>query len=328
MSSISRCLLLSTAAVVLSGCSLFGSSAPSTPSAGRAAVLELDPQPPVSFRCGQRVASLRHFGELATLSVDGRNWTLRPERTASGMRMVSVDEDDTEIWVKGNAARLRLDGAEQSECRIEGAKPLFRAVGNEPGWRLDIGAQGMELLADGGELRAFAAGPLVIDTPGQRSYQGITAGGELVALVIDGLCQDSMSGMPHPKVVEVRWQDRVLKGCGGDPAELLQGEPWQVNDIDGNRVQDPARLTLAFTVDGRVAGIAACNRYTGSYALSGEGLRLSQLAATRMACAPALMDEEQRFMSAAARVQGFALTANGVLELKAGDRVVMRARRN
>ncbi|WP_341647876.1 MliC family protein [Thauera humireducens] len=146
MSSISRCVLLSTAALVLAGCSMFGSSASSSE---RAAVLELDPQPPVSFRCGERTASLRHFGELATLSVEGRNWTLRPERSASGMRMVSVDEDDTEIWVKGNAARLRLNGADLPECRIEGAKPQFRAVGNEPAWRLDIGAQGMELLTEG-----------------------------------------------------------------------------------------------------------------------------------------------------------------------------------
>ncbi len=325
MSSISRCVLLSTAALVLAGCSMFGSSASSSE---RAAVLELDPQPPVSFRCGERVVSLRHFGVLATLSVEGHNWTLRPERSASGMRMVSVDEDDTEIWVKGNAARLRLNGADLPECRIEGARPQFRAVGNEPAWRLDIGAQGMELLTEGGELRAFAPGPLVIDTPGQRSYQGMTAGGEMSVTVFDRLCADTMSGLPHPKTVEVRWQARVLTGCGGDPAELIQGEPWQVLEVDGRRVDDPTRLTLSFSDDGRVAGIAACNRYAGRYALTGEGLRLSQLAATRMACEPGLMEEEQRFLSAADRIRGFALTREGSLELRDGTRVVMRAQRN
>ncbi len=112
--------------------------------------------------------------------MEGRKWTLRPERSASGMRIVSVDEDDTEIWVKGNAARLRLNGVDLPECRrkAETAVPRgWQRAGLAAGHR----AQGMELLTEGGGLRAFASGPLVMDAPGQRSYQGMTAGGEMVA---------------------------------------------------------------------------------------------------------------------------------------------------
>jgi heat shock protein HslJ len=111
------------------------------------------------------------------------------------------------------------------------------------------------------------------------------------------------------------------------PRKLLQGEPWAVVELDGRAVADPARMTLAFAADGRLAGLAACNRYFGSYVLSGEGLRLSPLGATRMACEPRAMEDEQRFMAAAARVTGFAIAGDGGLELRAGDRVVMRARR-
>ena len=254
-------------------------------------------------------------------------FTLRPERSASGMRMVSVDDERTGIWVKGNSALLSLAGVEQPECRRVAEKPLFRAVGNEPAWRLDIGAHGLELIADGGASRAFAAAPLIVEVEGMRSYQGTSAGGELEALVFERLCVDTMSGMTHPNSVEVRWQDRVLRGCGGDPAQLLQGEPWAVVELDGRAVADPARMTLAFAADGRLAGLAACNRYFGSYVLSGEGLRLSPLGATRMACEPRAMEDEQRFMAAAARVTGFAIAGDGGLELRAGDRVVMRARR-
>ena len=39
------------------------------------------------------------------------------------------------------------------------------------------------------------------------------------------------------------------------------------------------------------------------------------------------IEDEQRFMAAAARVTGFAIAGDGGLELRAGDRVVMRARR-
>ena len=139
----------------------------------------------------------------------------------------------------------------------------------------------------------------------------------LEALVFDRVCVDTMSGMTHPNTVEVRWQDRVLRGCGGDPARLLQGEPWEVVELDGRAVADPARITLGFAAVGRLAGSAACNRYFGSYVLSGEGLRLSPLGATKMACESRAMEEERRFMVAAATVSGFAIATDGGLELRA-----------
>lgn len=336
-----RPLFLLPLALTLGGCSLFGDRAGEgeagvrVPTASNvpedapraAAVLPLEPQPPVQFRCGERTVTLRHFGELATLSADGRTWTLRPERSASGERMVSVDDDGSWIWVKGDAAMLQLEGAPQPECRLIGARPLFRAVGNEPGWRLDVRADGLSLLLDNGATHVFGPSPLVIDGAGMRSYEAVSAGGPLSALVWARHCEDSMTGMPHPQTVEVRWQDRVLKGCGGDPAELLQGGPWEVVEIDGQAVADPARLTLDFAPEGRLAGIAACNRYFGSYSLSGEGLRLSPLGATKMACEPRAMEDEQRFMAAAARVTAFGIDADGRLVLRAGDGVSMRARR-
>lgn len=347
-----RPLFLLPLAVLLGGCSLFGDRAASKaaavspavspansqpassatpPAAGEAprdaAALALDPQPPLRFRCGERTVTLRHFGELATLEAGGRTYTLHPVRAASGAKMVSVDDDRTSIWVKGDAARLELDGTAQPECRLVGDKPLFRAVGNEPGWRLDVRADGLSLLLDGGDTHVFAPSPLVIDGDGLRSYEAVSAGGPLTALVFARYCEDAMSGMPHPNTVEVRWQDRVLKGCGGDPAALLQGGPWEVVEIGGKAVTDPARTTLDFASEGRLAGMAACNRYFGSYVLSGEGLRLSPLGATKMACEPGAMDEERRFMEATGRITGFAIAADGSLILRAGGEALMRARR-
>lgn len=329
-------LAFTVTASLLAGCGLSGLVAPSAmPAAaadaevsGRAAsVAVFDPQPPIDFRCGARTVTLRHFGELATLSVDGGHRTLRPERSASGMRMVAVDDERTWIWVKGNHALLSLAGVEQPECQLQAAKPLFRAVGNEPGWRLDVSAQGMELIADDGASRMFAPTPLVVDAPGMRSYQGVSAGGGLEAVVYARICVDSMSGMTHPGTVEVRWQDRVLRGCGGDPATLLLGEPWEVVELEGSAVAEPTRMTLGFAAEGQLAGLAACNRYFGRYALSGEGLRLSPQGATKMACESGAMQDEQRFMAAIARITGFGVGADGGLVLRAGDAVVMRARR-
>ncbi len=328
MPALLRQALVLLAASALSGCGLFSASRPAVEGAAeRAAVALLDPQAPMRFRCGERTVTLRHFGELATLTVEGRSWTLRPERTASGARMVSVDDDRTWIWVKGDAAMLELDGAPQPECGLAVEKPLFRAVGNEPAWRLDVRADGLSLLLDQGDTHVFAPSPLVVDGEGLRSYEAMSADGALSALVFDRYCEDGMSGMPHPNRVEVRWQDRVLQGCGGDPAALLQGEPWEVVELAGQSVAEPARMTIGFGAEGRLSGLAACNRYFGEYALSGEGLRLSPLGATKMACEPRAMDEEHRFMQAAGQVDGFAIAADGTLRLLAGGRVRMQARR-
>ena len=214
-----RSLFVLPLAVVLGGCSLFSDrtgstvTSPATSSAqsqaaasatrpaeaeeaGRsAAVLALDPQPPVQFRCGEQAVTLRHFGELSTLQAAGRTYTLHPVRTASGAKLVSVDDERTSIWVKGDAAMLELAGVAQPECLLVGEKPLFRAVGNEPGWRLDVRADGLSLLVDNGDTHVFAPSPLVVAGDGMRSYEAVSAGGPLTAVVFARHCVDSLSGI-------------------------------------------------------------------------------------------------------------------------------------
>ncbi|MCV2218141.1 META domain-containing protein [Thauera sp. Sel9] len=325
---VSVCVLSSLS---VSACGLFGDKAET---AG-----PLEPAPAVqrmaaatsqeeSWRCGDTVVILRRLGDGASLNAGGRSWALRQEIAASGVKLVAVDDERTVFWSKGDAAMLELAGVSQPECRLVVEDRLFRAVGNEPSWRLDVTTRALVLLTDWGETRVVAPGPLVEEAGGVRHYRADTLDGELSATVVDRLCVDSMSGMPHPAAVEVNWQGQLLKGCGGDPAQLLQGEPWQVVEIDGRRVGDPLRVTLVFGEGGSLAGIAACNRYQGRYTLSGEGLRLSELGGTKMACEQALMDEEQRFRAALGGVDGFGIAADGSLELKSAERAVVRARRD
>ncbi|ENO86145.1 META domain-containing protein [Thauera linaloolentis] len=326
----SACVL---SAALLSGCGLFGDKAARTAEVAEPAQavqrMENATSRVDTYRCGDLTATLRQFGDGSSLTVDGRSWALRLERAASGVKRVAVDDETTVFWSKGDSARLELAGVSQPECRLAGGEERsFRAVGNEPGWRLDVTANALVLLTDLGNTRVVAPGPLVEEVDGLRHYRAGTPDGEMSVTVAKRLCVDSMSGMPHPAEVEVNWQGETLRGCGGDPAQLLQGDAWLVVEIDGRRVADPQRVTLAFGDDGRVTGISACNRYSGRYALSGEGLHLSELAGTRMACAPALMEEEQRFHAALATVDGFGIAADGGLELQSAEKAVIRARRD
>jgi putative lipoprotein len=73
---------------------------------------------------------------------------------------------------------------------------------------------------------------------------------------------------------------------------------WVTEDIDGRGVIDNAQSTIEFTSDNRVAGRGGCNRYSGSVTIDGRKLKVAQVISTKMACVPALMDQETRFLQA------------------------------
>lgn len=87
----------------------------------------------------------------------------------------------------------------------------------------------------------------------------------------------------------------------------LTGATWVAEDIDGRGVIDNAQSTVEFTADNRVAGRAGCNRYGGSVSIDGKKLTVGQLISTKMACAPALMDQELRFLKALEAARSFEL---------------------
>ncbi|KFI32823.1 lipoprotein [Haematobacter missouriensis] len=98
-----------------------------------------------------------------------------------------------------------------------------------------------------------------------------------------------------------------------------------MEDIGGSGIIDGSHVTLAFA-NGRVSGRAGCNGYFAGYELTGESLRFQQAGATMMACAPALMDQERKFLDALASVTDFDFSNDGALLLKAGNETVLKAR--
>lgn len=99
-------------------------------------------------------------------------------------------------------------------------------------------------------------------------------------------------------------------------ADSLSGE-WHVEDIGGMGVIDSSNITLDFSEPGRLAGSGGCNRYTAT--LSPEGFELGPVAATRMACAEAVMAQEQRFFDALASVTRYERDGTDALLLFAGE---------
>lgn len=205
--------------------------------------------------------------------------------------------------------------------------PRLRAQGNKPGWSLVVDDTGLKLTLAHGERRLRAASFTLEGAGGKQVYRAVADGETIEATVTDRLCTDTMSGMPHPQTVEVVAGAERLAGCGGDPATLLQGGEWAALTIAGAPLVVGSSVTLTFDAEGHVYGQASCNRYTGGYKLTGEGLTLGPLASTMMACADELMDQEGRFLGLLAQARSFAIGGDGALSLRAADGGAIVARR-
>ena len=114
----------------------------------------------------------------------------------------------------------------------------------------------------------------------------------------------------------------VLFACGGDDepaaaAPELAGTSWVLAggiDVPGWEQVAPS----AGFADGKLTGANGCNRYSTSYTLEGEALKLGDVATTKMACGAPGAAVETAFMDALGRVAAARIT-DGELALLDGD---------
>ena len=280
------------------------------------------------FQCGDQRAAVEFIQQSMRLTLPTQRIEMRQAPAASGARYEAVDDPTTWFWNVGRRATLVVKGRTYPEClQVDEAATDFRAMGNEPGWRVDIEGDRMTLITQDGAKRVVPRPAAAQRTDAFTRYAARTAG-EMTVTVFNRRCQDTMTGMPYPHAVEVLYDGRKLSGCGGDPATLLQGPEWTVVDIAGKKIVDRSRATLDFGADGRVSGAASCNRFTAPYTLTGESLTISPRAAvTMMACEPALMQQEGLFLDVLRNVSRFNIGPDGALTLHANDGRTITARR-
>jgi putative lipoprotein len=73
---------------------------------------------------------------------------------------------------------------------------------------------------------------------------------------------------------------------------------WLAEDIRGGGVIDSLQSVLEIAGDGRISGTGGCNSIMGKARVEGAAITLGPLATTRMACSPAVMDQERKFLAA------------------------------
>lgn len=117
----------------------------------------------------------------------------------------------------------------------------------------------------------------------------------------------------------------ALSACAGTGGAHRTPAAWIAASSSGDLRFGPPYPTLVF--DGRrVSGSGSCNRYTADVAIEGGRFDISNLAATEMACAPPIMEQEALFF----RLLGDAVAMDGsqpgVLVLRTNDGRMLRFR--
>lgn len=190
---------------------------------GTATTTATTPAGPHHWECGELGLMSRHPGGAATVRLDAnaRGWTLPLARSASGARY--ADDAGNEFWTKGATGRLTLAGEPARDC-VQARQPspwnlallrgvAFRAVGNEPGWFVEVDAGATP------RLRAsldYGERELALDARAVAAGFTARAGAEDVALAIERrACVDGMSGQRFEAAATLRVGARRYAGCGG-----------------------------------------------------------------------------------------------------------------
>jgi membrane-bound inhibitor of C-type lysozyme len=163
---------------------------------------------------------------------DNTVWLFLPQKTLSLPRVPSgsgakFSEGRILFWTKGDTALLENNDTSYRDCKNNRTKAIwehaklngvdFRAVGNEPGWYLEIrNADQIVFISDYGTSRyEFVAPEPLTDQPKRTTIYKTDADGKNLTVVIEGRqCRDSMSGEYFETTVSVKLDQKKYQGCG------------------------------------------------------------------------------------------------------------------
>ena len=162
----------------------------------------------------------------------GKAWLFLPGNTIDLPQVPSAsgakysNGSDT-FWSKANEALIETGDGKHDGCRNNRARAIwehaklngvdFRALGNEPGWYMEISnKQDILLVTDYGQRTyRFPSSTIKSDPNDRTSIYSASSNGSVIEVVIKGdPCRDSMSGEAFSATVSVVVNDRRYTGCG------------------------------------------------------------------------------------------------------------------
>ena len=95
----------------------------------------------------------------------------------------------------------------------------------------------------------------------------------------------------------------LLAGCSTQAPAIQQDQSYVMEWIGERPLIGNSRLTMTLGADGRAYGNAGCNHWFAPYSLRDGTISFGALGRTRKMCAPALMEQEERFLKSMSSVQ-------------------------
>jgi uncharacterized membrane protein len=125
--------------------------------------------------------------------------------------LVGACDEVSETSITDSPSIITEEEAQRAE-----QQPIFRAVGEEPGWSVNIYRDVIAYQADYGERTVTVATPEVTEFGGGRRYETQA----LTVEILEEPCNDAMSGAYYPATVTVTVTENgrpLVQGCGGPP---------------------------------------------------------------------------------------------------------------
>jgi len=176
-----------------------------------------------AYTCGDSLQFSVHVTKDST-------WLFLPDTTLKALRVKAGSGAKYEgaryiYWSKGNQAILQRPTGSFLTCKtvpkekawaaakIRGVD--FRALGQEPGWILEITKdKKLRYVGNYGKDTVVTATPKPVTTDSEIMYQARTDAHKLKVEITDKPCTDSMSGFRFPKSVAVTLDGKTYHGCG------------------------------------------------------------------------------------------------------------------
>lgn len=219
MRSISSLLIAST---VLGGLSAI--SGPVARAGGDGTGSASRPGQTFVYACRDGEVVARIEGAVAWLFSSAGTVQLPRVRAASG---VKFEDGEAMFWSKGEGALIRIGGRTYEDCRNDRRRAIwedaklrgvdFRAVGNEPGWVIEISERILiNYVGDYGQTRlALRSQPPEENQAARQTRYTATDGTRRMTILIEATaCHDSMSGEQFGSQVMVKLDGQELRGCG------------------------------------------------------------------------------------------------------------------
>lgn len=137
-------------------------------------------------------------------------------RALAGLGLAACASDAPPPAPPPQPSSADIAGSRAAAAAAEERGVRFRAVGNEPGWLLEVGPATIHFIWDTGAQQAtFPDAAVVRGEPGIRVIETRNDARELHVRIGPGPCHDSMSGEVFDSTVQVQLdRERPFRGCG------------------------------------------------------------------------------------------------------------------